>query len=256
MSTVLRSGIQMLRAIEALHECGIIHRDIKPSNFLIRPSRKYPVALIDYGLSRVFRDFRTGEIIPPRERPGFVGTAKYASLNAHNGRELGRRDDLFSWFFSLMEMLDGSLPWAGTRDKQRIHAIKLNTDILSELEEMPKQMRNVYRLIRRLEYDEEPNYGLLISFMVQAMDVVGASWDDPYEWEILDDTEISPISLRPDSDEEVELPDDLPPPVMPPRTVASFMGEDQWRTKSSSEFGQLRKIYHGIEDIRPRKFRF
>lgn len=252
ISTVLRSGIQMLRAIEALHSHGILHRDIKPSNFLIRPSRKYPVALIDYGLSRVFRDFRTGEIIPPRDGPGFVGTSKYASLNAHKGHELGRRDDLFSWFFSLMEMFDGRLPWSGTREKQRIYAMKLNTDILLEIEDMPRPMRNVYRLIRRLEYGEEPNYALLISFMVQAMDIVGASWDDPYEWETLDLREISPISLIPDdSDEEVELPEDLPPPRMPPRTGSSFTGDEPWRTRPST----FRTIYQVYDEVHPRKIK-
>jgi serine/threonine protein kinase len=97
----------MLRAIESFHGHGFLHRDIKPSNSLIRPSRKYPLALIDYGLSRPYCDCLTGNPIPPRHNPGFVGTSKYASINAHAGVELGRRDDLYSWFFSMVEL------WAG-----------------------------------------------------------------------------------------------------------------------------------------------
>jgi serine/threonine protein kinase len=104
----------MLRVIEAIHRRGILDREIKPSNFLIHPSRRFPVALIDYGLSRHFKDRRTGE------RPGFVGTTKYASLNAHKGRELSRRDDLISWFFSMMECVTDDCRRLGQIDSEYI----------------------------------------------------------------------------------------------------------------------------------------
>jgi serine/threonine protein kinase len=246
----------MLRAIEAFHRRGILHRDVKPSNFLIRPSRRYPVALIDYGLSRVFRDARTGAILPARDPPGFVGTSKYASLNAHRGAELGRRDDLFSWFFSMLEMWEGTLPWSVGRDKDSVYDAKCETDILSEIEEMPRPMRNVYRLIRRLDVDDEPDYRLLMSFMVQAMQECGARWDDPYEWETMDLRGLSPLSLVPDSHDERESLGELPPPVMPPRPKITLPREREpvgraWR--STTELGQLRS-YALYDERRPRRF--
>jgi serine/threonine protein kinase len=255
LSTVLRAGIEMLRAIEAFHRRGILHRDIKPSNFLIRPSRRHPVALIDYGLSRVFRDARTGAVLPARERPGFVGTSKYASLNAHKGVELGRRDDLFSWFFSMLEMWEGRLPWSGGRDKQRVYAQKCETDVLGEIGDMPRSMRSVYRLIRRLDVDDEPDYRLLISFMVQAMRECDAQWEDPYEWETMDLRAISPLSLIPDSDDERESLGELPAPVMPPRPAITFTRDGDvvgrpWRPMT--ELRQLRP-YALYDEKRPRR---
>lgn len=48
-----------------------------------------------------------------RENVGFRGTARYASIQAHFGKELGRVDDLWSLFYMVIEFLTGTLPWKG-----------------------------------------------------------------------------------------------------------------------------------------------
>jgi serine/threonine protein kinase len=224
ISTVLRIGIEMLRAIEDLHNHGFLHRDIKPSNFLIRANRSCPVALIDFGLSRCYVT-DTGELIPPRHSPGFVGSAKYASLNAHSGKELGRRDDLFSWFYSLVEMGLGRLPWSPIDDRHLMANMKQSIDVFVLIETMPPQFSYIFRLIRRLDKTEAPDYRLILSFLVEAMKVTNSSWDDPYEWETIDAGAISAIRLvgeGGDSAERPNVPDDLPPPVMPKKLGVSF----------------------------------
>jgi serine/threonine protein kinase len=138
LSTVLRSGIEMLRAIEAFHDHGFLHRDIKPSNCLIRPSRRYPLALIDCGLSHPFMDTKKGWLLPPRDRPGFGGTSKYASVNLHAGSELERRDDLYSWFFSMFELWAGQLPWSQCDNKQAVYGTKCSVDITRIHQGMPE----------------------------------------------------------------------------------------------------------------------
>jgi len=55
----------------------------------------------------------------PRPSVGFRGTGRYASLNAHNGIELGRCDDLWSLFYTLVEFLRGKLPWRKEKDRVR-----------------------------------------------------------------------------------------------------------------------------------------
>ncbi|KAH0789600.1 CK1 family protein kinase [Histomonas meleagridis] len=219
LSTVLRLSIEMVRCIESFHSFGLLHRDIKPGNFLIRPSLSYPLALIDFGLSRPYINSRTNEPIPPRIKPGFVGTERYGSPYAHQGIELGRRDDMFSWFYSVMEMYNGSLPWTEL-DGQEVVKAKEHAKVLEAIVGMPKQMTEIYRLIRRMRRQDKPNYELIISFLVDAMNECGVKWDEPFDWETKlqenELNEISSISLKPPENEVPNIPKDLPPPVLPP----------------------------------------
>jgi serine/threonine protein kinase len=195
-STILRVGYEMLRAIESFHSFGIIHRDIKPSNFLIRPSRKHPVALIDYGLSRCYLDAASQDSVRERANPGFVGTSKYASVNAHAGKELGRRDDLFSWFYSMVELWHGRLPWHGIHDREQIFAIKRAIDVARLLRGMPPAMANVWRLIRRLQRNEQPDYGLIKASISQAISETRTNWDEPWDWDDFETSNLANLARR------------------------------------------------------------
>lgn len=88
ISTTFRIGIQMLKAIEAVHNLGYLHRDVKPSNFVLGTGSKRKNAyLIDFGLARRYL-LPEGRVRPPRESAGFRGTARYASINSHLSRAL------------------------------------------------------------------------------------------------------------------------------------------------------------------------
>ena len=108
--TTLTAYSQILKAIESIHEVGFLHRDIKPSNFAIGKtiSQMKKVYMLDFGLARQYTN-AAGEVRPPRAAAGFRGTVRYASVNAHKNKEMGRHDDLWSLFYMLVEFITGKL---------------------------------------------------------------------------------------------------------------------------------------------------
>lgn len=71
--------------------------------------------VIDFGLARRFTD-DAGAPLAARQDAAFRGSSTYASINAHLESDLGRRDDLWSWFYMTVESLEGTLPWREVKE--------------------------------------------------------------------------------------------------------------------------------------------
>ena len=79
---------QLLKRFEHIHGKGFLHRDIKPENFVIGiKDTCNMIYVIDFGLSKQFIN-KYQQHIPYRTGKSLTGTARYASINTHNG--LGR----------------------------------------------------------------------------------------------------------------------------------------------------------------------
>ena len=160
--SLLYIAIQTLICIEKVHECGILHRDIKPGNFLFNPTVESPIIIIDFGLSKRFRDQKTNEVLPPVDRCGFVGTTKYASINCHSGNDLSAKDDLCSWIYMCIELHRGKLPWTGRTKKDEVAELKRKNSLASLVRKLPKCFVEIAEHIESLDYYKKPDYdGLL-----------------------------------------------------------------------------------------------
>lgn len=105
---ILNLLINMLQSIENTHAAGVLHRDIKPANFVMGLNGETDsdkTYLVDFGLAKEHIS-ETGEVYPPRTVAEFRGTIPYASLASHFKKELGRKDDLWSFFFIMLEFLE------------------------------------------------------------------------------------------------------------------------------------------------------
>ncbi|NWW08218.1 TTBK2 kinase, partial [Oreocharis arfaki] len=184
ISTTLRLGKQILESIESIHSVGFLHRDIKPSNFAMGrfPSTCRKCFMLDFGLARQFTN-SCGDVRPPRAVAGFRGTVRYASINAHRNREMGRHDDLWSLFYMLVEFVVGQLPWRKIKDKEQVGSIKERYEHRLMLKHLPQEFNVFLDHISNLDYFTKPDYQLLMSVFDNSMKTFGVIESDPFDWE-------------------------------------------------------------------------
>jgi len=114
LKTVLMLAQQILSRLEYIHSNEIVHRDIKPQNFAVGIGENCRlVYLIDFGLGTVALDRKQ------RGKSGgrMVGTARFASVNAHRMREQSFADDMESFLYMLVYLHEGKLPWQGMGER-------------------------------------------------------------------------------------------------------------------------------------------
>lgn len=199
---------QMIDRVRTIHDHDLIYRDIKPDNFLISEYQRNSsgniltksvaasangdpnlIYMVDFGMAKQYRDPRTKQHIPYRERKSLSGTARYMSINTHFGREQSRRDDLESLGHVFFYFLRGSLPWQGLKapnnklkyEKIGLTKQKLNPDdLLTEF--IPPQFATYLKYSRSLRFDEDPDYDYLISLMDDILNRLGMKDDGHYDW--------------------------------------------------------------------------
>ncbi|KAJ6623518.1 CK1/CK1/CK1-G protein kinase [Mycena sp. CBHHK59/15] len=194
IKTVCMAARQMLSRVQTIHEKNLIYRDIKPDNFLIgRPGTKGAniVHVVDFGMAKQYRDPKTKQHIPYRERKSLSGTARYMSINTHLGREQSRRDDLEALGHVFMYFLRGSLPWQGLKaatNKQKYEKIgekKQTTPIKELCEGFPEEFGIYLNYVRKLGFEETPDYDFLRELFTKVMKNNNDVDDGVFDWNLL-----------------------------------------------------------------------
>lgn len=187
----LANDSTQLSRVQTIHEKNLIYRDIKPDNFLIgRPGSKTAnvIHVVDFGMAKQYRDPKTKQHIPYRERKSLSGTARYMSINTHLGREQSRRDDLEALGHVFMYFLRGGLPWQGLKaatNKQKYEKIgekKQTTPIKDLCEGFPEEFSKYLTYVRNLGFEDTPDYDYLRELFTQALKSTGEVEDGEYDW--------------------------------------------------------------------------
>ena len=152
---IIRTGIQIARALDEAHSKGVIHRDIKPQNIIVTSNAE--VKVLDFGLAKLSSlpapdaDLTPNSELATRVKtnPGVVmGTVNYMSPEQALGRDVDHRTDLFSFGVVLYEMATGRVPFSGSSLTETIDRIahaqpeaiaRFNYNVPSELEVIIKK---------------------------------------------------------------------------------------------------------------------
>ncbi len=105
--------LQLLSALQAAHELGIVHRDIKPANCLRAEKRGDPdfIKVLDFGIARVSGP--TSDAQRLTKAGTIMGTAEYMAPEQARAEEVDARTDVYAVGVMLFEMLTGQLPFNG-----------------------------------------------------------------------------------------------------------------------------------------------
>ncbi|KAJ3378478.1 casein kinase I [Lobulomyces angularis] len=210
IKTVAMLGIRMINLIKSVHEKNLIYRDIKPENFLIGrtprtnelhytadflsfhntefPHPTSQIYLVDLGMAKQYRDPKSKIHIPYREKKNLTGTARYMSINTHQGIEQARRDDIESLGNVFMYFLRGNLPWQGLKaptNKQKYQKIgekKQCTSVRELSEGFPEEFDKYLIYARNMKFEDEPDYDYMISLFKSVLYNIGEEDDGIFDW--------------------------------------------------------------------------
>ena len=123
---IVRMLVQVLSALEYLHERELLHRDLKPANIMW--DRKGRVTLMDFGLVKDSKRTALTET-------GFlVGSPAYLCPEVIRGDLVDGRSDLFALATVSYELLSGSKPFKGNGLEDLLLSINRDTAVpLSDL---------------------------------------------------------------------------------------------------------------------------
>jgi eukaryotic-like serine/threonine-protein kinase len=159
----LRIARQVVSALGAAHDKGIVHRDVKPENvFLLRRGEQDFVKVMDFGVSKAVRSRDEGGELLRLTRTGMVlGTPLYMSPEqARGGEDVDGRADIWAVGVMLYECLTGEVPfrannYLGVISQVLTQAVEPPSSLRPELG-IPEAVEKV--VMRAMEKDREKRY--------------------------------------------------------------------------------------------------
>ncbi|CAD8100822.1 unnamed protein product [Paramecium sonneborni] len=187
--TTIQLGIQIVKVLERIHNKGVVHRDLKPENVLFGVDDECSkIYVVDFGISKVYRD-KHGNIHPFRDNTSFIGTTRYASIAAHKGYELSRKDDIESLIYVLLYFMKGQLPWQNMQnvsDEERtskVGEMKMSIDPKELCKDVPNEFAIILEYLKQLQYLSEPNYNFVYQQFEKAAENLGVQLDNSFDWD-------------------------------------------------------------------------
>ncbi|GLZ40143.1 serine/threonine-protein kinase [Actinokineospora sp. NBRC 105648] len=112
---VAKLAEQLLSALEAAHQAGVIHRDVKPSNIMLAANGR--AKLTDFGIAQSLDD-------PRLTSSGIlIGSPTYMAPERIRGDEAGASSDLWALGAVLFYAIEGYSPFERTTTAATMHAI-------------------------------------------------------------------------------------------------------------------------------------
>jgi eukaryotic-like serine/threonine-protein kinase len=186
-------GVNLCRAINYLHDHGVVHRDVKPANVFIENGT---LKVGDYGLCKSLNS-------DDQKLTRTVGTVFYMAPEVSTGNYT-KSIDIYAIGVALYEMLTGELPFSGETEGE---VLMKHLTATPDLSKVPEAFRTVVG--RALEKNPLKRYNSALDFRL-ALEAINLS--EPTSLPIAAPAPVIPTPLP--------VAVALPPPVIPTPEVA------------------------------------
>ena len=151
---VVRIGVELARALSAVHDAGLLHRDIKAKNVMLAADGR--IVLMDFGAGREFGDGGSD----------LAGTPLYLAPEVFHGEPATIQSDIYSLGVLLYHLLTNTYPVCGeTVQSLRIaHERQARVDLRAVRSDVPTHLaRVIERLVDSRPSERHANTEALIA---------------------------------------------------------------------------------------------
>src|SRR6266567_1863338 len=113
---------QVLAALEAASERGVVHRDIKPANLMVTPPPDRQVKVMDFGIAKDLLANASGQYTQ-------IGTIAYMAPEQFTQGRVDARTDVFALGITLYELLTGERPSGALNDESLTSLRELRPEV-------------------------------------------------------------------------------------------------------------------------------
>ncbi|KAK1575201.1 hypothetical protein Q3G72_003421 [Acer saccharum] len=130
INQVLMIAVHLAKALQYLHNLGIVHRDVKPANVLL-DSNLYP-HLADFGLAEYKKNLKevsfqnwksSGKPTGGFHKKNMVGTLIYMAPEILKKEIQTEKSDVYSFGITVNELLTGVVPYTDLRAEAQAHTV-------------------------------------------------------------------------------------------------------------------------------------
>ena len=164
LSEAVDVAIQVVSALAAAHQAGIVHRDIKPENIMLRPDGY--VKVLDFGIAKLAESVfaqATADGAEPMtlvetNLGSILGTVRYMSPEQACGAHVEKNTDVWSLGVVLYEMVTGHAPFTGDTPKEVMSAIleREPPPLTHYVAHLPAELQQI--ISKTLRKDREERY--------------------------------------------------------------------------------------------------
>jgi serine/threonine protein kinase/tetratricopeptide (TPR) repeat protein len=148
-SEVIEIGIQICRAVSAVHGAGLLHRDIKAQNVMLSTGGR--AVLMDFGTGWEISESSTSAVV-------LAGTPLYLAPEVLRNGDATIQSDVYSIGVLLYHMLTGTYPVRARNlpDLRRAHERRDRGDVLAIRRDVPRRLAGIIE--RAIDPDAERRF--------------------------------------------------------------------------------------------------